>query len=160
MLASPGIPPMSWEHLCWICWPGLIFLQCPGNTYAGYAGQALYSSNVLGTHMLDMLARPGIPPMSWEHLCWICWPGLVFLKCPGNTYAGYAGQHIQHRCSQDIGGIQGLASISSTGVPRTLDEYKAWPAYPAYVFPGHWMNTRPGTTYAGYAGQALYSSIG
>ena len=30
---------------CWICWPGPIFLQCPGDTSAGYAGQALHSSS-------------------------------------------------------------------------------------------------------------------
>ena len=53
------------------------------------------------------------------------------------------GQHIQHRFSQDIGGIQSLASISSIGVPRTLEEYKAWPAYPAEVSTRHRRNIRP-----------------
>ena len=37
---------------------------CLGGTSAGYAGQALHSSNVWVTPLLDMLARPCIPPMS------------------------------------------------------------------------------------------------
>ena len=41
----------------WICWPGLVFLS------AGYAGQALYSYKVWVTPLLDILARPCIPPM-------------------------------------------------------------------------------------------------
>ena len=53
------------------------------------------------------------------------------------------GQHIQQRRHPDIGGIQGLASISSRGVTQTLEKYKAWPAYPAEVSPRHWRNTKP-----------------
>ena len=48
------------------------------------------------------------------------------------------GQNIQQRCHPDIGGIQGLTSISSR------EGYKAWPAYPAEVSPKHWRNTGPG----------------
>ena len=65
---------------------GLVFLRCLGEASAGYAGQALYSSSVWVTPLVDMLARPCIP------LCWICWSGLVFLRCLGDTSAGCAGQ--------------------------------------------------------------------
>ena len=37
---------------------------CLGGTSAGYAGQALHSSNVWVRPLLDMLARPCIHPMS------------------------------------------------------------------------------------------------
>ena len=40
------------------------WVSCLGDTSAGYAGLALYSSDVWVTPLLDMLARPRIPPMS------------------------------------------------------------------------------------------------
>ena len=150
MLARPCIPPMSWEHLCLICWPGCVFLQCLADTTADYAGQALYSSNVLGAPMLDMLARPCIPPMSWEHLCWICWPGFVFLQCPGNTYAGYAGQAVY---SSNVLGTPMLDMLARPSIPLMSWEHLCWICWPGLVF-----FQCPGNTYAGYAGQALYSS--
>ena len=52
------------------------------------------------------------------------------------------GQHIQQRRHPDIGGIQSLASISGNSTRRAaqrapLEEYKAWPGYPAEVSPRH-----------------------
>ena len=137
-------------------WPGLVFPQCLGDTSAAYAGQALYSSTVWVTPLLkkagqalysssvwvtplvDMLARPCIP------LCWICWPGFVFLQSLGDTSAGYSGQALY-----SSNGARGAARASAvTGASRKLHESAAGLVFLRCL----------GEASAGYAGQALYSS--
>merc|ERR1711965_1017221 len=74
----------------------------------------------------------------------LAWPAYPAEVSPRHWRNTRPGQHIQQRCHPDIGGMQGLASISSRGVTQTLEEYKAWSAYPAEVSPRHWRSTRPG----------------
>merc|ERR1711965_297936 len=74
----------------------------------------------------------------------LAWPAYPAEVSPRHWRNTRPGQHIQQRCHPDIGGMQGLASISSRGVTQTLEEYKAWPAYPAEVSPKHWRNAGPG----------------
>ena len=76
-----------------------------------------------------------------EYRAWPAYPAEVSPRHWRNTRPG---QHIPQMCHPDAGGIQSLASISSSGVTQTLEEYKAWPAYPAEVSPKHWRNTGPG----------------
>ena len=65
------------------------------------------------------------------------WPAYSAEVSPRHWRNTRPGQHIQQRYRPDIGGIQDLPSISTRGVTQTLEEYKAWPAYPAEVSPRH-----------------------
>ena len=75
-----------------------------------------------------------------EYQAWPAYPPEV----PRQWRNSKPGQNIQQRRDPDIGGIRGLASISSRGVTQTLEKYETWTAYPAEVSPRHWKNKGPG----------------
>ena len=128
MLARPCISPVSGLHLCWICWPGLVFLRCLGDASAGYAGQALHSSSGARRARACICCYPGFAKAS--RICGragAAWAGAGRRRQVQAGAGRWTGRHVQTGASS--AGRQGQAG-GQAGLRRQVRARASRPAQP------------------------------
>ena len=141
-ISSRGVT-QTWEECkAWAAYPAEVSPRRWRNTRPGQHIHQRCHPDIRGIQRLTSISSRDVTQTLEEYNAWPAYPAEVPPRPWRNNTR--PGQRIQQRCHPHIAGIQSLASISSRGVTQTLEEYEAWPAYPAEVLPRHWRNTRHG----------------
>ena len=131
-ISNRGLTQTLEGYKAWPAYPAEMPSRHWRNTRPGQNIQQKCHPDCGGTRVLASIFSRGVTQTLGEYKAWPAYPAEASPRHCRNTKPA---QHIHQMCHPDTGRIQGLASISSRGVTQTLEECRAWPAYPAEVPP-------------------------